>query len=206
MENTLFLVDDHSIVRFGLKDWLEKNSLWRVSGSFSNSADCLSQLEKMGKKSTLLPEIVIIDVQLSGETGFSLCREITDKYKTVKCVMYSMYNTNGYILQALESGAKGYISKIASEQELLLCLETVKAGNSYLENNHKDSLVKLQDVVQGFTKQEKVIFEALLQEKNNEQISEELFISIKTVNNYISRIYDKVDVRNRNELIEKYGR
>lgn len=206
MDKSLYIVDDHSIVRYGLKDWLETNSLWKVTGSYANSEDCLKELAKLGKKSPLLPEIIIIDVQLIGETGFTLCREITKTYKSIKCVMYSMYNTSGYILQAMESGAKGYISKVASEKELLHCLEVVKSGQTYLEDNQKDAQVKLVDVVQGFTKQERTIFEALLQGKSNEEISEELFISIRTVNNYISRIYDKVDVKNRSELMETYGK
>lgn len=206
MENTLFIVDDHSIVRYGLKDWLERNSPWKVVNSFSGSAECLEELKKLGKKSPLLPEIIIIDVQLLNETGFTLCKEITKTYKNIKCVMYSMYNTSGYVLQAIESGALGYISKIASETEMLRCLEAVKSGKKFLEDGMKDAQIKLVDVVQGFTNQEKTIFEALLQGKSNEQISDELFISIRTVNNYISRIYDKVDVENRSQLLEKYGK
>lgn len=205
MENSLFIVDDHGIVRYGLKDWLESNSHWKVRKTFSNSADCMAELNKLGKKSPELPEIIIIDIQLLGETGFNLCNQITKSFNTIKCIMYSMYNTSGYVLQAMENGAKGYISKIASEQELLKCLETVKNGNVYLEENMKTSQIKLVDVIQGFTKQEKTIFEALIQGKTNEQISDELFISIRTVNNYISRIYDKVNVKNRQELMEQYG-
>lgn len=205
MENTIYIVDDHGIVRYGLKDWLERNSRWHVLKTFATSAECLEELNKLGKKSIKLPEIIIIDVQLLGETGFSLCNEITKTFKTIKCVMYSMYNASGYVLQAMENGAKGYISKIASEHELLKCLETVKNGNIYLEEGMKASQIKLVDAVQGFTKQEKTIFEALLQGKSNEQISDELFISIRTVNNYISRIYDKLNVKNRQELLEHYG-
>lgn len=206
MENTLYIVDDHSIVRFGLKDWLETNSSWKVVNSYSTSEDCLAQLKSLGKKSPLLPEIIIIDVQLLGETGFTLCKEISQSYKNIKCVMYSMYYTSGYVLQAMESGASGYISKVASESELLNCLEIVKSGKIYLEDNMKEAQIKLVDAVQGFTNQEKTIFEALLQGKSNEQISDELFISVRTVNNYISRIYDKVDVGNRSELMEKFGK
>lgn len=205
MENTIYIVDDHGIVRYGLKDWLERNSKWRVLKTFASSAECLAELNKLGKKSSSLPEIIIIDVQLLGETGFTLCKEITKTFKTIKCIMYSMYNTSGYVLQAMENGAKGYVSKIASEYELLKCLDTVKNGNVYLEEEMKEYQIKLVDAVQGFTKQEKTIFEALLQGKTNEQISDELFISIRTVNNYISRIYDKVNVKNRHELLEQYG-
>lgn len=204
MENTLFIVDDHSIVRFGLKDWLETNSNWKVVNSFSSSEKCLEELSSLGKNSPSLPEIIIIDVQLLGETGFALCKKISDNYSTVKCVMYSMYDTSGYVLQAIENGAKGYISKIASEEELLQCLETVKNGQTYLEEKMKNTQEKLTNIVQGLSNQEKIIFEAILQGKSNIQISDELFISLRTVENYISRIYDKVDVKKRSELIEKF--
>ncbi len=205
MENTLYIVDDHSIVRFGLKEWLETNSTWKVTDSFSNSADCLNHLKSLGKKSPLLPEIIIIDIQLAGETGFALCREITKTYRNIKCVIYSMYNTSGYVLQAIESGAMGYISKISSEKNLLRCLETVKRGQNYLEDEMKSVQVQLVNLIDGFTNQEKTIFEAVLQGKTNEQIGEELFISTKTVNNYVCRIYRKADVQNREELLKKYG-
>lgn len=204
MENTLFIVDDHSIVRFGLKDWLEQNSQWKVTHTFTGSEDCLKELRSIGKKSALLPEILIIDVQLINETGFQLCSKVTSEFPSIKCVMYSMYNTSGYVLQATESGAKGYISKVASEEELLHCLEVVKNGDVYLEDKMRDSQAQLVNIVHSFTNQEKIIFEALLQGKSNVQISEELFISLRTVENYTSRIYDKVDVKKRSELMDKF--
>lgn len=204
MENTVYIVDDHSIVRFGLKEWLETNSRWKVTNSYSNSTECLNQLKLLGKKSPLLPEIIIIDVQLQEETGFALCKEITKNYKNIKCIMYSMYNTSGYVLQATESGAMGYVSKIASEQTFLHCLEKVKRGEIYLEDEMKDVQIQLVNLIDGFTNQEKTIFEALLQGKTNEQIGEELFISTKSVNNYVCRIYKKVDVKDRAELLSKY--
>lgn len=110
------------------------------------------------------------------------------------------------MLQAIESGAEGYISKISSEEKLLHCLETVKRGQNFLEDEMKEVQVQLVDLIDGFTNQEKTIFESLLQSKTNEQIGEELFISTKTVNNYVCRIYKKVDVSNREELLQKYGK
>lgn len=203
MDNTLFIVDDHSIVRHGLKDWLEANSNWKVTNIFSDSAGCIETLKSMEKY--LYPEIMIIDVQLIGETGFTLCKLINEQYKSIKVVMYSMYDTPGYILQAKDSGAMGYISKIASEQELLKCLDTVKHGNQYLEEKMVEAQTKLENVANIFSKQERLIFELILQKKTNEDIGNELFISNRTVENYISRIYDKLDVKNRSELLSKFG-
>lgn len=204
MENTLFIVDDHSIVRFGLKDWLEANTKWKVSKVFGKSQECLEEFEKLDP--FYHPEIVIIDVQLVGETGFALCKQITEKFKRIKCVMYSMYDTPGYILQAKDSGAKGYVSKISSEKELEQCLEVVKAGGVYLEEKMIKAQAKLENVAVILSKQERLIFELLLQSKTNEQISDELFISLRTVENHVSRIYDKLDIKKRSDLLEKFGK
>lgn len=203
MRDTLYIIDDHSIVRYGLKDWLEANTNWKVTNTFSNSKDCISHLSKTEKIN--YPEILIIDVQLVDEVGFSLCRKITEEFSSIKVVMYSMYDTPGYILQAKDNGAKGYISKVASEQELAKCLEIVQNGGTYIEEKMVAAQQKLEDVMTIFSKQERLIFEFLLQKKSNDQICNELFISSRTVENYVSRIYDKLDIKNRNELISKYG-
>lgn len=203
MKNALYIVDDHSIVRFGLKDWLEANSSWKVINTFTNSAECLGALESTLTKDQ--PEIIIIDVQLIGETGFSLCKKLREQYKDIKCVMYSMYDTPGYILQAKDSGAVGYISKVASEQELVKCLEKVQKGEFYLEQKMIEAQTKLETITNIFSKQERLVFELILQKKSNDDIVDELFISNRTVENYISRIYDKLDVKNRTELLQKYG-
>lgn len=204
MKNTLYIIDDHTIVRYGLKDWLEANTNWKVTSTFSNSKECLDQLSSIRKKD--FPEIVIIDVQLVEETGFTLCKKISEEYSSIKVIMYSMYDTPGYILQAKDNGAKGYVSKVSSESELARCLDIVQSGEYYIEEKMVAAQQKLEDVMAIFSKQERLIFELLLQKKSNDQICNELFISNRTVENYVSRIYDKLDIKNRNELITKYGK
>ena len=115
-----------------------------------------------------------------------------------------MYDTPGYILQAKESGAKGYISKVASEEELLLALETLFQGGEYIEKRMEGVQKKLSGVDSLFSRQEKIIFEKILQGMSNKQIAEALFISPHSVENYVSFIYDKTNVKNRRELIEKF--
>ena len=153
-----------------------------------------------------LPEIIIVDIQLADETGYSLVQEITKHYKTIKCVMYSMYDSAGYILQAKNSGAKGYVSKVASEEELVHCLEVVQSGGIYLEKEKIEAQQKLEDLTLLFTKQETCILEKLLQGKSNEEISTELFISLHSVHNYVTYIYTLADVHNRAEFLEKFGK
>lgn len=203
MEKSLFIVDDHNMLLKGLKSYLEENSDWNVSGTFTSPGDCLSELERISLKEDF-PQIIIVDVQLGKESGFELVEKITKGWPDIKCLIYSMYDTPGYILQAKESGAKGYISKVASEEELLLALETLYQGGEYIEKRMEGVQKKLSGVDSLFSRQEKIIFEKLLQGKSNRQIAEELFISSHSVENYVSFIYDKTSVKNRRELIEKF--
>ena len=152
----------------------------------------------------LFPEIIIVDVQLINETGFALVKTIKEKWPEIKCVMYSMYDTTGFVLQAKDSGASGYISKVAKEEELAHCLEVVQNGGTYLEQYMQEAQNKVDSIISILTKQERNIFEALLQDKNNKQICEEFFLSSRTVENYTSRLYAKVGVKNREELVEKF--
>ena len=209
MKNILYIVDDHNMVRNGLKAWLEQHTSWRVPKDFANSKECLECLECLSNmdaklRDTAFPEIIIVDVQLIDETGFALVKQITEKYPEIKCVMYSMFDTTGFVLQAKDSGAKGYISKVAKEEELAHCLEVVQNGGTYIEQYMAEAQNKIDSIVSVLSKQERNIFEALLQEKTNKQICDELFISPRTVENYTSRLYAKIGVKNREELIEKF--
>lgn len=209
MKNILYIVDDHNMVRNGLKAWLEQHTDWRVPKDFADSKECLECLECLNKmdeklRDTAFPEIIIVDVQLIGETGFALVKKISEKYPEVKCVMYSMFDTTGFVLQAKDSGAKGYISKVAKEEELARCLEVVQNGGTYIEQYMAEAQNKIDSIVSVLSKQERNIFEAILQEKSNKEICDELFISPRTVENYTSRLYSKIGVKSREELIERF--
>lgn len=209
MKNILYIVDDHNMVRNGLKAWLEQHTSWRVPKDFAGSKECLECLECLSKmdaklRDTAFPEIIIVDVQLIGETGFSLVKKISESWPDIKCVMYSMFDTTGFVLQAKDSGAKGYISKVAKEEELARCLDVVQSGGTYLEQYMTEAQNKVDSIVSVLSKQERNIFEAILQEKSNKEICDELFISPRTVENYTSRLYAKIGVKSREELIERF--
>lgn len=209
MKNILYIVDDHNMVRNGLKAWLEQHTSWRVPKDFSDSKECLECLDCLSRMDAkfcdeAFPEIIIVDVQLIDETGFALVKKISEKWPEIKCVMYSMFDTTGFVLQAKDSGAKGYISKVAKEEELARCLEGVQNGGTYLEQYMTEAQNKVDSIVSVLSKQERNIFEAILQEKSNKEICDELFISPRTVENYTSRLYSKIGVKSREELIERF--
>lgn len=206
MKDVLYIIDDHNMVRNGLKAWLEAHTQWKIKKDFAGSQECLEYLKTVSADSEDFPEILIVDVQLSEETGFHLVKTVTTEYPQIKVVMYSMYDSPGFVLQAKECGAKGYISKVAKEEELANCLSVVQNGGTYMEAFMQQAQNKLDSVIAMLSKQEKNIFEAILQGKTNQQICDEFFISPHTVENYTSRIYDKVNVKSREDLISKYGK
>ena len=219
MTNTLFIVDDHSMLKNGLKNYLESNTNWLVPKTFTSGKECLAELESISLKKAAqslkniscvqeyvdFPELIIIDIQLvNDESGFTLVQQLKMKYSSIKIVMYSMYDTWGFILQAKELGVQGYISKVSSDEELVRCLNIVRDGGTYYEKKSDSIQKELESIMTVLKKQEKTVFEMLLQGKSNKQISEELFISLHTVENYISYLIKLAGCKKRDELLEKY--
>ena len=201
-QNTLYIVDDHSMLKNGLKNYLESNTKFTVKGAFAGGAECLDALKN---EKSELPEIIIIDIQLAeNESGFTLVKELKKLYPSIKIIMYSMYDTWGFILQSKDLGVQGYISKVASDEELVRCLSVVQAGGTYYEKKSESIQSELESITSVLKKQEKVVFEMALQGKTNKQIADELFISLHTVENYISYLIKLAGCKKREELIEKY--
>ena len=203
MQKTLVLVDDHRMLLKGVKDYLEENTDWKVLAACSCAKECLDALKSAAAKKRL-PQIAVIDVQLLDQSGIELAKNIASEYPEIRIAMYSMYDTAVYIAQAKAAGVKGYISKVASEEELVRCIETVYSGGEYFEKKAQSSLSKIEKAVPLFTKQEKRVFEMLLQKKSNEEIAAALFVNLHTIENYVSNIYDKLCVKSRAELESKF--
>ena len=213
MKNTLFIVDDHSMLKNGLKNYLETNTDYVVTGTFADGTECLAELQKRLLKkaagiedpANIIPDMIIVDIQLANEeSGFVLVQELKSKYPQIKVVMYSMFDTWGFVLQAKDLGVQGYISKVASDEELVRCLNIVRDGGTYYEKKSESIQKELESILPVLKKQEKIVFELVLQGKSNKQICDQLFISLHTVENYISYLIKLAGCKNREQLIEKY--
>lgn len=200
------------MLKNGLKNYLETNTAWFVTGTFTTGTECLAELQKRMLKKAAglapedeLPDLIIVDIQLiNDESGFTLVQQLRNKYPQIKIVMYSMYDTWGFVLQAKDLGVEGYISKVASDEKLVRCLNIVRDGGTYYEKKSESIQQELESILPVLKKQEKTVFEMALQGKTNKQISDELFISLHTVENYISYLIKLAGCKNRDELIEKY--
>lgn len=202
MKNTLFLIDDHPIIINAIKGWIQENSEWKVTGTVSSSEEALDELSKFSKNE--LPEIVIFDIQLKEGQSFELIKTVLAKYPEIKAVVYSVYEVTGYAMRAFECGAKGYISKSVSADEFFECLKTVQNGENYVQKELDNKVTKTVDAIKFLTNQERRVFEEIINGSSNADIAEKLGIGFHTTEVYVSRIYKKLGVSYREDLIQKY--
>ena len=116
-----------------------------------------------------------------------------------------MFFAAGMVQSAIQSGASGYVSKNANTADLLLCMEKALDGELFVQEELQENLTKYQKLTDALTKREKQVMELLLRRLSNEQIADALGIKKRAVDNYVSSIYEKTSVNDRERLIKKYG-
>lgn len=207
MKKNLILIDDHTMILHGLGTYIEHHSSWEVLFKASSKNELFENLDesdsqiKENKSST----IALIDIKLEDANGYDLCRIIKEKYPEIKCIMYSMYSSYGNIMTALECGADGYISKNAKEDELIQALDEVSCGEKYIQKDLRNMMQENEDYLSRLSPREKQILDFICKGNNKPQICRELEISKRTCENYLSLLYDKLDVKDIDELQVKYG-
>ncbi|MBQ2530119.1 MAG: response regulator transcription factor [Treponema sp.] len=202
---TFYIVDDHEMLRGGTKSWIMSHSDWICVGDSGTHEQAYSDFERMEKDGGL-PDVLICDLNFYGEnTGFEFMEKIHGLYPGVKIIVYSMFFAAGMVQNAMESGANGYISKNASSEELLVCMDTIHSGEEFVQEELQTKLIKYNKLVDALTKREKKVMDLVLQRYSNDEIANQLNIKKRAVENYISIIYEKTGVNDRGELVLKYG-
>ncbi|MBQ4236969.1 MAG: response regulator transcription factor [Treponema sp.] len=202
---TFYIVDDHEMLRGGTKSWIMSHSDWICVGDSGTHEQAYSDFERM-EKDVGLPDVLICDLNFYGEnTGFEFMEKIHGLYPGVKIIVYSMFFAAGMVQNAMESGANGYISKNASSEELLVCMDTIHSGEEFVQEELQTKLIKYNKLVDALTKREKKVMDLVLQRYSNDEIANQLNIKKRAVENYISIIYEKTGVNDRGELVLKYG-
>lgn len=200
----IMLVDDHQMIRLGLKTFIEENSEFLVSKMTSTCQETLEFLEICCKENTPLPDIIIFDIQLEEEMSFDLIKTVSQAFPKIKSLVYSMFDSTGFQLYAKDCGAAAYVSKASSGKSLIETLTKVFNGEEPFESETREKLTKLEQVTFVLTNKEKQIFEYILMGKNNLEITKLMKVKLNTVEKYISSIYEKLGVRYREEILEKY--
>lgn len=215
MKKTTFIIDDHSMLRAGLKSFLESNSEWSVIGEASSGSDAVQILRELEE----LPETAIIDISIPGMDGINLVTKIRESFPNISCIMYSMHVTAEYIQSALKAGAGAYVSKSSPSESVLEALESVSLGNPYLDsyalkihlgqyawtsgrkNTKEQEFKSAVPLREPLTFQEGRVFALAAKNMTNTEIAKSLSIKPKTVENYMSIIYQKLCLKNRYELL-----
>ena len=193
------------MLRTGTAFYIAQHSDWECAGSAENLDSALRDFERLAGANAI-PLLVISDLNFSGEnTGFSYIEKIRSFYPGIKIIVYSMFFAAGMVQSAIQSGASGYVSKNANTADLLLCMEKALDGELFVQEELQENLTKYQKLTDALTKREKQVMELLLRRLSNEQIADALGIKKRAVDNYVSSIYEKTSVNDRERLIKKYG-
>ena len=198
----IVLVDDHEVVRLGLKVLLEQSDHFEVVGEANNAKEAV---EITGK---FRPDIVLMDIRLPGASGIEACEEITQLYPEVRVVMLTSYAEDEMLFSAIRAGASGYLLKQINSEDLIHSLESVRRGDALLDPMVTQRV--FQEVRRAVKEEEASAFAILSQQENhvlilvsegktNREIAKSLFLGEGTVRNYVSSILSKLGASNRAE-------
>ncbi len=198
----IILVDDHEVVRLGLKSLIERHPQFEVVGEAGNAKEALELVERY------LPDVVLMDIRLPGTSGIEACEEITKKFPDIRVIMLTSYAEDDMLFSAIRAGASGYVLKQIGAEELLHAIEAVGRGEALLDPAVTQRV--FQEVRRAVKEEESMAFSTLSQQekhvlilvsegRTNREIAKSLFLGEGTVRNYVSSILSKLGVSNRAE-------
>ncbi len=196
----VMIVDDHSLIREGLKQLLEFDGSIKVVGEAANGVECLENLEKYD------PEVLLLDINMPEMNGIEVLKKMKEKQSSVKVLILTVHNELEYLMNAVDIGVEGYIMKDSESAELKKAIRAVRDGENYIQsslipalNNQLLNRDVDKDKVASLTNRE---LEVLVQVANgmfNKEIATNLNISERTVKNHISNIFKKIEVSDRTQ-------
>ena len=200
MSTKVMLVDDHALIREGIKQLLEFDGSIDVIGQASDGAECLEKLQHVQ------PDILLLDINMPNVNGIEVLEEIKKKNIPVKVLMLTVHSEAEYLVQAVDIGANGYILKDSGSEELKKAIQSVMDGDSYIQPSLIPSLNSRlvnrdidKEKIAALTKLEMEILTQIAGGMFNKEIAMNLNISERTVKNHISNIFKKIDVSDRTQ-------
>ncbi|HBP63095.1 MAG TPA: DNA-binding response regulator [Desulfosporosinus sp.] len=195
---SVLLVDDHEMVRVGLATILNRSPQFEVVGEASM---CEEAIEKAFQ---LIPDVIVMDIRMPGRSGIEACRDILAQHPEIKVLMLTSYADEEAVVASIISGAKGYVLKKIGSRALMAAIVKVMQGESLID---QDLLVKVMNRLQKekdspeekLSEREKQILLLIGQGKTNKEIAKTIFLSEKTVRNYVSSILHKLNLAHRSQ-------
>ncbi len=203
----IIIADDHQLFREGLHALLDESDEIDVIATVKDGNELLETIENNK------PDVVLSDISMPGKTGIEVCSLITRKFSTVKFIMLSMYNNEVFFVNSLKAGAKGFLSKEISRDELLQAIRTVNSGGDYYDKSISNVLLReyigkisgSQSDSSGETflsPREKEIIKLVAESFSNAEIAEKLMISVRTVNAHKNNIMRKLKLKSTVDIVK----
>jgi two-component system response regulator NreC len=196
----IFLADDHTIVRQGLKLILSAQPDLEVVGEAANGKEAVDQVQK------LKPDVVLMDVAMPELNGIEATRRMVDVNPRVKILVLSMHKESVYVREILKAGARGYILKDAIDSELLNAVRSVARGDGYISPAVSGALLNdyrkdVTDPAELLTKREREVLQLIAEGKTNKEIATRLNLSVYTVDSHRGKIMEKLNLHSTGELV-----
>jgi DNA-binding NarL/FixJ family response regulator len=199
-EVTVFLVDDHEVVRHGVRALVESDPNMRVVGEAGSVEQAIALI------SNAAPMVALLDVRLGDGSGVELCREIRSEHPEIACLMLTSYSDDDALFEAIMAGASGYVLKQIRGSELLSAIRRVSAGEQLLDPTLTGRVMRqLRDrneseaMLDRLTEQERRVLTLISEGLTNRQIGQSLHLAEKTVKNYVSNLLSKLHMERRTE-------
>jgi DNA-binding NarL/FixJ family response regulator len=198
----ILLVDDHEVVRLGLKALLERHPTFEVIAEAGTSREAVDLVEMLS------PDVVVMDIRLPGGSGIEACEEISGRFPQSKVIMLTSYAEDEMLFSAIRAGASGYVLKQIGGEDLVRAIEAVGRGEALLDpavtqrifqEVRKAAKEEEASAFSSLTQQEKHVLLLVSEGKTNREIAKALFLGEGTVRNYVSSILSKLGVSNRAE-------
>ena len=202
----IVMVDDHEVVRAGMRLMLEDNPDIEIVGECDNGQDAIRLAAELS------PDVVVMDITMPGMNGIEATRKIKQATPAVAVLALTIHEGPEFFFEMLQAGAAGYVPKRAATEDLLRAIEVVAAGNVFLEPSIATNLVadylervergKEQESYDGLTPREQEVLILIAQDKGNQEIANLLHISVKTVERHRENIMNKLELHTRTQLVK----
>ncbi len=202
---SIFIADDHAIMRKGLRDLIEAEVDFEVCGEAGNGADALKKIEE------LIPDIVLSDIDMPVMSGIEMARLIKSKKLPCKVIILTMHSDESFFSAAIDAGARGYVLKDGTVTDIVNAVHAVKEGKHYISpilstftiSRMQEHSVTHADVsnISLLTQTERKILRLISQDKTTKEIAEELFVSHRTIDSHRSHISAKLQLQGQNALL-----
>ena len=182
------LVDDHALVRDGIKALLAVMAPLEVVGEAENGADAI---EMVGR---CQPDLLLVDISLQDMNGLELTRVLRSQYPSLKVLMLSMYDNNEYVSESVRAGASGYVLKNSPSREIIAAIEAIASGGTFYSAEIAQRLIADKSADNELTPRESQVLYKMAQGLNNKEMARELDISVRTVETHRLSIRRKLNI------------